>query len=226
MRALILGAVPPSETGSANGFNTLMRSIGTSTSAAVVALVLAHLTTNLGGHPVASLAGFRTGMPIGCGASLVAAIALTIPARRGPGVNPVMPRQARAGRLTRGLAGDQLGLEHDALVGMQVRVVAGLLHQERRGRAPHLHGGLAYGGERHSGGRGELDVVVADHCDLVRHGDLPSRLCWSRTQPQALTWAFEEATIGARVHLSRLPTTGHGAVLAGAARPFRGFEGR
>lgn len=83
MPALIIGAVPQSETGSANSFNTLMRSIGTSMSAAVVGLVLAHMTTNLGGHTVASRSGFHTGMLIGCAVSLVAAaVALTIPTRR------------------------------------------------------------------------------------------------------------------------------------------------
>jgi MFS family permease len=82
MPALIIGAVPASETGSANSFNTLMRSIGTSISAAVVGLVLAHMTNDFGGHAVASLGGFRTGMLIGCAVALVAAaVALTIPGR-------------------------------------------------------------------------------------------------------------------------------------------------
>lgn len=89
MPALIIGAVPQSETGSANSFSTLMRSIGTSVSAAVVGLILAHTTTNLGGYTVASLSGFRTGMLIGCGVSIVAAlVALAIPARRDPTASP------------------------------------------------------------------------------------------------------------------------------------------
>jgi hypothetical protein len=37
-----MGAVDPSETGAANGLNTLMRSIGTSVSSAVIGMVLAH----------------------------------------------------------------------------------------------------------------------------------------------------------------------------------------
>jgi MFS family permease len=82
MPALIIGAVPASETGSANSFNTLMRSIGTSVSAAVVGLVLAHMTNDFGGHAVASLHGFRTGMGLGCVVALLAAaVALTIPGR-------------------------------------------------------------------------------------------------------------------------------------------------
>jgi MFS family permease len=83
MPALIMGAVPESETGSANSFNTLMRSIGTTVSAAVVGLVLAHMTTQVGGHTLPSQGGFRTGMLIGCAVALVAAaVALTIPVRR------------------------------------------------------------------------------------------------------------------------------------------------
>lgn len=85
MPALIMGAVPLSETGSANSFNTLMRSIGTTLSAAVVGVVLAHMTTGFGGLTLPSESGFRTGLLIGCGvAVLAAAITLTIPVRRAP----------------------------------------------------------------------------------------------------------------------------------------------
>src|SRR4029079_7881294 len=40
--ALIVGAVPASETGAANGLNTLMRSIGTSVSSPVIGMVPAN----------------------------------------------------------------------------------------------------------------------------------------------------------------------------------------
>jgi MFS family permease len=81
MPALIMGSVPLSETGSANSFNTLMRSIGTSVSAAVVGVVLAHLSTDVGGgHSIPSESGFRVGLLIGAGvAALAAAIAVSIP---------------------------------------------------------------------------------------------------------------------------------------------------
>lgn len=83
MPALIMSAVPLSETASANSFNTVMRSIGTSVSAAVIGLVLAQMSTPLGGHPIPTESGFRTGLFIGCGVALVAAaIAATIPVRR------------------------------------------------------------------------------------------------------------------------------------------------
>ncbi|OLT26936.1 MFS transporter permease [Actinomadura sp. CNU-125] len=90
MPALIMSSVPRSETASANSFNTLMRSIGTSVAAAVVGVVLAEMTVTMGGHALPSENGFRVGLLIGCGAALVSAlIALTIPGRRpatgGPG---------------------------------------------------------------------------------------------------------------------------------------------
>ncbi|GAA2079258.1 MFS transporter [Actinomadura alba] len=83
MPALIMGAVPVSETASANSFNTLMRSIGTAVSAAVVGLVLAQMTIQMGGYALPSENGFRTGLLLGGGAALLAAaIILTIPVRR------------------------------------------------------------------------------------------------------------------------------------------------
>ncbi|MGW2199875.1 hypothetical protein ACWCSH_47070, partial [Streptosporangium sp. NPDC001682] len=65
------------------GFNSLMRSIGTSVSAAVIGVVLTQMTMRVGGHTLPSESGFRTGLLIGCGVALVAAaIASAIPARR------------------------------------------------------------------------------------------------------------------------------------------------
>jgi MFS family permease len=83
MPALIMGAVPRSETGAANGLNSLMRSIGTSTSSAVVGVVLAHMTTRLGPVALPSLTGFRVTLLIGGGAAVVAfLIAALNPSRR------------------------------------------------------------------------------------------------------------------------------------------------
>nr|WP_223854052.1 MFS transporter [Microbispora bryophytorum] len=82
MPALIMGAVPRSETAAANSFNTLMRSIGTTVSAAVVGVVLSQMTIRLGGHVLPSEGGFRAGMLIGCATALVAAaVTLALPAR-------------------------------------------------------------------------------------------------------------------------------------------------
>ncbi|MDX2934403.1 MFS transporter [Streptomyces ipomoeae] len=81
MPALIMSTVPLSETASANSFNTLMRALGTSTAAAVVGVVLAQMTTTLGGFTLPSEDGFRVGLMIGGGAALAAAaVAVFIPA--------------------------------------------------------------------------------------------------------------------------------------------------
>ena len=77
MPALILGAVDPSESGAANGLNTLMRSIGTSTSSAVVGVVLARMTSPMAsggagaGVMVPNLDGFRTAFLIAAGAAVL-----------------------------------------------------------------------------------------------------------------------------------------------------------
>jgi MFS family permease len=83
MPALIMAAVPVSETAAANSFNTLMRSIGTSVSSAVAGVILANLTITLGTVTLPSQTGFRTVLLIGAGAALTAlAIASFIPTRR------------------------------------------------------------------------------------------------------------------------------------------------
>ncbi|MFJ4804918.1 MFS transporter [Streptomyces murinus] len=89
MPALIMSSVPLSETAAANGFNTLMRSLGTTIGSAVIGVVLAHMTITLGGYTLASENGFRTGLLIGCGVALVsAAVASFIPAPRKPADTP------------------------------------------------------------------------------------------------------------------------------------------
>ena len=72
MPALIMGGVPLSETAAANGLNALMRSIGTSTSAAVMSVVLAHMTMSLGGHQLPTRDAFHTAFGISIVAALVA----------------------------------------------------------------------------------------------------------------------------------------------------------
>lgn len=82
MPALIMGAVPVSETAAANSLNTLMRAIGTSISSAVAGVILSHMTVSLGTAVVPTQDGFRLIMILGSGAALVAlAIAAFIPGR-------------------------------------------------------------------------------------------------------------------------------------------------
>ncbi|WP_261674953.1 MFS transporter [Streptomyces lusitanus] len=86
--ALIVGAVPASETGAANGLNTLMRSIGTSVSSAVIGMVLANTSDVAGGVAVPTLHGFRVSFGIATAAVAVGLVlALFLPGRR-PSAHP------------------------------------------------------------------------------------------------------------------------------------------
>jgi MFS family permease len=90
MPALIMSAVPVSETAAANSFNTLMRSIGTSVSSAVAGVILANLTISLGGYALPSQNGFRVVLLTGAGAALAAlVVASFIPTRRAAAEAPV-----------------------------------------------------------------------------------------------------------------------------------------
>lgn len=77
MPALIMSAVPVSDTAAANSFNTLMRSVGTSMAGAVVGVVLANMTMDFGGVSVPSEGAFVTGLLIGAGVAIAAAIIAT-----------------------------------------------------------------------------------------------------------------------------------------------------
>ncbi|MEU1196756.1 MFS transporter [Streptomyces sp. NPDC005813] len=81
--ALIVGSVPASETGAANGLNTLMRSIGTSVSSAVIGMVLANTAHHVGPVAVPTMHGFRVSFAIATGAVAVGLLmALFLPGRR------------------------------------------------------------------------------------------------------------------------------------------------
>src|SRR5699024_5899323 len=81
MPALIMASVPRTEMGSANSVNTLMRSIGTTTSAAVLGVILTQMSTDFEGLFVPSEAGLRTGLVFGGVVALAAAaVAAAIPA--------------------------------------------------------------------------------------------------------------------------------------------------
>ncbi|WP_255951643.1 MFS transporter [Streptomyces odontomachi] len=81
--ALIIGAVDASETGAANGLNTLMRSIGTSVSSAVIGMVLANTSQPMGGVAVPTMQGFRTAFLIATAAVAGGLIlAICLPARQ------------------------------------------------------------------------------------------------------------------------------------------------
>lgn len=82
MPALIMSAVPQHETAAANSFNSLMRSLGSSVAAAIMGMILAHMTIDFGGTALPSERGFHISLLIGCGVALTAAvIASLIPMR-------------------------------------------------------------------------------------------------------------------------------------------------
>ena len=88
MPALVMAAVPVSETAAANSLNTLMRAIGTSVSSAVAGVVLAQLTVTFGSSTLPSPTGFRVVMAIGAAAALTAlGIAAFLPRRGAPAVS-------------------------------------------------------------------------------------------------------------------------------------------
>ena len=80
MPTLIMAAVPRSETGAANGINTLMRSLGTTVAAAAIASILANSPVVIGGVSMPSTEGFNMALILGLGASVACAlIAFFIP---------------------------------------------------------------------------------------------------------------------------------------------------
>lgn len=89
--ALIMAAVPVSETAAANGLNALMRAIGTTVSSALAGLILAGMTTEFHGVHIPTENGLRAVLAIGVGAAALALLlAALIPGRRTP-VDPPLP---------------------------------------------------------------------------------------------------------------------------------------
>ncbi|WP_416416298.1 MFS transporter [Paenarthrobacter aromaticivorans] len=83
MPSLIMGAVPPEESASANGLNSLMRSVGTSLSAALAGLVFAQMSMDLNGNPVPSREAFLMMMAVGvAGAVGALGVAAFLPRRK------------------------------------------------------------------------------------------------------------------------------------------------
>lgn len=81
-----MGAVPVSETGSANAVNTLLRSIGSSLASATCGVIVSQMTIDFAGHAVPSENSFKVIMAIGCGAALLALfLASFLPRQRGGG---------------------------------------------------------------------------------------------------------------------------------------------
>ncbi|MEU0285775.1 MFS transporter [Streptomyces sp. NPDC006147] len=94
--ALILRAVPATQTASANGVNVLMRTVGQAVSSAAVAAVLVHHTSPVGGHPLPTLHGYLMAFGIAGTIALVAcAVALLIPGGPAPETGPARAKDVR-----------------------------------------------------------------------------------------------------------------------------------
>ncbi|MFD4176156.1 MFS transporter [Streptomyces anulatus] len=82
--ALIMGAVPVTKTASANGVNSLMRSIGTSASSAVMAAMLAAMSIQVGPVSVPTEQGFRMTYVVAMLAAVVGVVATLLIPRAQP----------------------------------------------------------------------------------------------------------------------------------------------
>ncbi|MFD8717822.1 MFS transporter [Streptomyces sp. NPDC059629] len=80
--ALIMEAVPVSETAAANGLNALMRSIGTTGSSAVAGLILAHMTTDFHSVHIPTENGLRAVLALGVGAGALTFVFASLIPRR------------------------------------------------------------------------------------------------------------------------------------------------
>ncbi|MFT4124952.1 MAG: MFS transporter [Gordonia sp. (in: high G+C Gram-positive bacteria)] len=88
MPSLILGSVPMTEAASAVGVNGLMRSVGTTVSSAVMAVLLTTAGTEIAGLTIPSLTSFRLCFIVGAAAAFIGvALTLVIPTR-GPQPTP------------------------------------------------------------------------------------------------------------------------------------------
>ncbi|MCF8608780.1 MFS transporter [Gordonia sp. HY285] len=85
MPALIMGGVPASQTGAANSFNTLMRSLGTSFASAIAGVITSQMFIQLGDAEIPTADAFKTIMLIAGGAAVVAfCVTGVIPKRSAP----------------------------------------------------------------------------------------------------------------------------------------------
>ncbi|MFI0729745.1 MFS transporter [Streptomyces sp. NPDC021225] len=223
MPTLIISAVPAAETGAANGLNTLMRSIGMSTSSAVVGVILAHQTTAFGPLQLPNTDGFKISFAVACGAAAVGLlITLFLPNRRR---TPLIaqasgnqePQHAEpvvagvpAAEVASGIQGLVLGHGDAPLAGAAVTLI------DNTGRQL---------GRTISGPDGRYALAAPDPGSFVLIGSAPGH------QPQAATLLVSDAPVTCDVRLAggggpigAVRTLG-GEPLAGAAVAATGPDG-
>ena len=110
MPTLIMSSVPITETASANGLNSLVRSIGTSLASTLVAAIMASYTVEVGGTYFATQGAFRAVLVLG---AVAAAICVAL-----AGLIPVDRRTHREQELARAQGGEK----QEAVVRGQIRL--------------------------------------------------------------------------------------------------------
>lgn len=76
--AVIISAVPLSETAAANGFNALMRSLGTTSASAVLGVILAAMVTTFNGTEIATLSAYVIGLVVTTVLALMASLTVSL----------------------------------------------------------------------------------------------------------------------------------------------------
>ncbi|MEU0130572.1 MFS transporter [Streptomyces sp. NPDC006289] len=100
--ALVMRGVPVSETGAANGLNTLMRSVGQAFCSATVAAVLANMTFLAAGREAPTLGAYQLVFLIAAGAALLAlGVTLCLPGGRADTGAGTVGRKRRSSGRTR-----------------------------------------------------------------------------------------------------------------------------
>jgi MFS family permease len=120
MPTLIMGAVPITETASANGLNSLVRSIGTSTSSAAVAAVLTSVTMTVGAKSLPAFDAFKDVFwmaALASAASMLAAVFIP----RAPAVQTPPPGAVAAGEIV--VQGRVLAPDHRPLTPAVVTIL-------------------------------------------------------------------------------------------------------
>ncbi|MGW8377157.1 MFS transporter [Streptomyces sp. ODS28] len=203
MPALIIGAVDPSESGAANGLNTLMRSIGTSTSSAVIGVVLANMTVGFRGSSVPGLDGFRTAFLIAAGAAVLglviaaflpgrgaAASRVAAPAVASPGA-PVVEQPVAEADLA-SLRGHVRGADGEPLAGASVTLVD---HGGRQLGVVRTEADGSYALALPEGGRGRAGAVLVGSAP----GHLPKATPFGAPEPRGGRYDILLRPAGTRV---------------------------
>ena len=177
MPTLIMSSVPITETASANGLNSLVRSIGTSLASTVVAAVMATYTVEVGGGIFATTTAFQIVLVLG---ALAAAVCV--------GLAALIPSERRTHH-ERELARSRAGRKQEAVVRGQIRMA----RQDDSARGLILVSVLDVNGEQLDWSRadnsGRYSVVLPGPGTYVV---IANAVGWA---PEATVFDFEEGEV-------------------------------